>query len=91
MFLASSTLFLGFLLAIVKNQVESTVLSLWACLCNLKKQVAPRFCGTIPRTSKSMLIFLGRVYFLFGLVSAILMSNLLPNYVAPVYKVLKIS
>ncbi len=48
-FLASSTLFLGFLLAIVKNQVESTV-SLWACLCNLEKQVAPRFCGTIPQT-----------------------------------------
>ncbi len=65
MFLASSTLFLGFLTAIVKKQVESTVLSLWACLYNLEKQMAPRFCGTIPQTSKSMLIFPVRVYFLF--------------------------
>jgi hypothetical protein len=34
---------------------------------------------------------ISRVYFLFGLVSAILIINLLPNYVAPFHRMLKIN
>jgi hypothetical protein len=56
-------LVLGFLTAIVKNQVESIVLSLWACLCNPEKQLAPRFCSATPPTSKNMQSFPGRIYF----------------------------
>ena len=66
------------------------VYSLWACLCNPDKQLAPRFCDATPPTFKNMQSFPGRVYFFLGFVSAILMSNLLPIYMAPVCKVLKI-
>jgi hypothetical protein len=71
-------------LMLILFQAESTFF--FDGLCNPDEQPAPRLCGTSLQSFKNNLIFPGKVYFLFGLVSAILMSNLLPNYVAPFSK-----
>ncbi len=80
---------LGGKLMLILFQAESTFC--WVCLCNPNEQPATKLCGTSLQCFKNKLIFPGRVYFLYRLVSAILMINLLPNYVAPFHRMLKIN